>query len=264
MKTIRKNSLPFLGLIILVSLALQACNLPIQTIADKPDMESAPIVSSGQPTSNPADEIETWEEEAATPDPNQSVNPSGTGELSKAEIDGLLYMREEEKLAHDVYLALFEIWSLPIFENIAGSEQTHTDAVKNLLDLFELPDPADTSPAGVFVDEELQSLYDTLTALGAQSLGDALKVGAAIEEIDILDLQASLSETDNDAIIRVYENLLRGSENHLRAFTSTLASQTGETYLPQYLSEADYNAIIDGDTARSSQRNGRNGKGNRP
>lgn len=257
MKTTWKFAMKFLGLIILISLALQACNLPIQTAENPPADSSIP-----QKTSS-AEGIVTGIQEA-TPDNSQPLRPSSTDELTEKEVAGLLYMREEEKLALDVYLALFETWNLPIFENIAGSEQTHTDAVKNLLDLFDLPDPADNSPAGVFVDDKLQSLYDELTAQGAQSLGDALKVGAVIEEMDILDLQAFLAKTNNESIIRVYENLLRGSENHLRAFTSTLASQTGETYQPQYLSEAVYNAIIDGDTARSSRRKGRNGRGNRP
>jgi len=267
LKTTRKNNLKLLSLtFIVIALAFQACNLPTQAAADQAAQESSRIDSSESQEDSPSEAVETWkeEEEEAATDNNLTVTPFGTGELTEKDVAGLLYMREEEKLAHDVYLALFEMWHLPIFENIAGSEQTHTDAVKNLLDQFNLPDPADTSPAGVFVDDELQSLYDELIALSAQSLGDALKVGAAIEEIDILDLQAYLSETNNESIIRVYENLLRGSENHLRAFTSTLASQTGEDYQPQYLSNAAYDAIMDGSSARSNQRNGRKGSGNRP
>lgn len=179
--------------------------------------------------------------------------------LSEDEIASLIYMREEEKLAKDVYLGLFELWGTPIFQNIANSEQTHTDAVKGLLDTFGIPDPADTSPAGVFMNQDLQNLYDDLMAAGAQSLGDALKVGAAIEEIDILDLKSSLEYTQNEEIQRVYENLLRGSENHLRAFTSNLEQQTGEIYQPQYMNQVDYDSIL----AINSQRGGR-GNGFRP
>jgi hypothetical protein len=179
--------------------------------------------------------------------------------LTDDEVAGLVYMREEEKLAKDVYLGLYDLLGLNIFRNIAGSEQTHTDAVKNLLEMFEIEDPADTSPTGVFANEDLQKLYDNLMAVGEQSLGDALKVGAAIEEIDILDLQEYLESTQNEEIRRVYQNLLRGSENHLRAFTSTLEQQTGEIYVPQYMSQADYDAVVTG----SSSRGGR-GRGNRP
>ena len=62
------------------------------------------------------------------------------GQLSDTEIDGILYMREEEKLARDVYLTLSQQWELPIFQNIAGSEATHMEAVSHLLDRYGLTD----------------------------------------------------------------------------------------------------------------------------
>ena len=95
-------------------------------------------------------------------------------------------------------------------------------------------------------------------AQGSKSVADALKVGAAIEEIDIRDLQKRLAETDNADIERVYNSLLAGSENHLRAFVSNLKTQTGETYAPQYLSQTAYNAIV---TASGSQGGGNGGRG---
>lgn len=166
-----------------------------------------------------------------------------TGELSDAEAAALVYMREEEKLAHDVYVTLGTQWSLPLFLNISRSEQTHTDAIKTLLDRYGLADPA-SNELGVFTNPDLQALYNDLIARGSQSLADALKVGAAIEEIDILDLQRRLAETDNADIQQVFDNLLNGSYNHLRAFVSTLSRQTGETYQPQYLDAVTYQTII--------------------
>lgn len=209
--------------------------------------------STGEPSDTDLTEIA---EEPLQSDLETSSSNNG---LTEDEIAGLVFMREEEKLAHDVYLGLYDLWGLSIFQNIADSEQTHTDAVKRLLDTYNIPDPADTSPIGTFVDNDLQEMYDELMAIGAQSLGDALKVGAAVEEIDILDLQAYLEKTQNDAIRGVYENLLRGSENHLRAFTNTLERQTGEVYQPQYLLQEDYEGIVSSGPTR-----GRRGKGNRP
>lgn len=164
-------------------------------------------------------------------------------ELSASEATDLLYMREEEKLAQDVYVTLFETWGLPIFDNIAASEQQHTAAIKALLDIYALDDPA-SSEIGVFTNPDLQALYTDLVARGSQSIAEAIKVGGAIEEIDILDLQARLAQTDNADIIQVYNNLLRGSENHLRSFANNLQIQTGETYQPQYLSQEAYQAIL--------------------
>lgn len=157
---------------------------------------------------------------------------------------GLAYVREEEKLARDVYLFLYERWGLQIFQNIAGSEQTHTDAIQNLLSIYGLDDPAAGAQPGTFRDASLQALYDQLTSLGSQSLADALKVGGAIEEIDILDLQARLAGTIPDDVRLVYENLLAGSCNHLSAFTSTLERQTGEVYVPQYMTDEAYQEAL--------------------
>ena len=243
--------LPLTILMILISgLWLSACSpeMPVDLIDENGKEESA---TQNPEASSPA---EAAEDQADLPYSTENeVEPddwiSSTG-LSDAEIDHLIYMREEEKLAHDVYLALYDQWGLPLFENIAQSEATHTKAVKGLLDKYGIPDPADTSPPGVFANQDLQGMYDDLTEQGKSSLSAALKVGAAIEEIDILDLQTALEETETADIVRVYENLLKGSENHLRAFTSTLSRQTGETYAPQYLSQAAYDTIVEGESAR--------------
>jgi hypothetical protein len=184
------------------------------------------------------------------------------GELSHEEIDALLYMREEEKLAHDVYVTLYANWSLPIFQNISQSEQVHTEAIKTLIDRYGLSDPA-VDEVGIFANTDLQAIYDNLVSLGSQSLADALKVSAAVEEIDILDLQKRLGQADNADIQQVFTSLLKGSENHLRAFTAMLQTQAGESYQPQHLTAEAYQAIIDTGT-RSSGRGGsgeRNGQG---
>jgi hypothetical protein len=186
--------------------------------------------------------------------------PAASGDLSAAETAALLYMREEEKLAHDVYVSLYAQWGLGIFQNIANSEQTHTDAVKTLIDRYGLVDPA-SAQVGVFSDPGLQELYTSLVVHGSQSLAEALKVGAAIEEIDILDLEERLSQTDQADIQQVYQNLLDGSGNHLRSFVSTLQVQTGETYQPQYLSQSAYQTILGAITGNGGQ--GRRGSGGR-
>jgi hypothetical protein len=165
--------------------------------------------------------------------------------VNTADLSGLTYVREEEKLAHDVYQFLYEQWGVQVFTNIASSEQTHTDTVKSLLDVYALPDPAADLEPGQFTDASLRALYEQLTAQGSLSLADAFKVGGAIEEIDILDLQARLAG-DLPADVRLaYENLLAGSYNHLSAFTSTLLRQTGETYVPQYMTQEAYEAALD-------------------
>jgi hypothetical protein len=164
--------------------------------------------------------------------------------LSQEETAGLIFMREEEKLALDVYLEMYKIWGQQTFQNIASTEQNHTDAVLALLQAYGIADPVGDAANGVYENADLQSLYNQLIAQGSISLADALKVGAAIEEIDILDLRKWNEKTDNKEIEAVYTSLELGSENHLRAFTSTLTRRSGETYKPQYLEDAAYQKII--------------------
>lgn len=191
-----------------------------------------------------------WEQNAAEPEA-EAAERSEThvdlsalvpGTLSQEETDGLLFMAEEEKLARDVYLAMYDLWGQATFRNIANSEQTHMQSVLDLLEGYGAAAPV--LEEGQFANPDLQALYDQLIAQGSQSLTDALKVAAAIEEIDILDLRERSAQTDEEAILTVYASLESGSENHLRAFTRTLSRKGGEDYQPQYLSAAEYQRIL--------------------
>jgi len=166
-----------------------------------------------------------------------------SGDLTASEKEGLLFMVEEEKLAGDVYLALNEKWNLRVFDNIGKAERTHEAAVKTLLTRYSLPDP--TKGAGEYSNETLQELYHDLVSRGSVSVRDALLVGAAIEEIDILDLEERMAQTDREDVLLVYANLKKGSENHLRAFVNNLQRQ-GHEYRPEYLSQEEYDGITRG------------------
>ena len=163
---------------------------------------------------------------AAAPIVLDQENTSITTGLSEEEIAGLLFMREEEKLARDVYNQLYTIWGQPIFKNIAASEQTHMDQIKYLLNRYGLTDPA-LAP-GQFTDPNLQALYNQLIAQGSLSQADALNVGALIEKTDIADLQTHLAQTDQADIQLVYNNLMNASYNHLAAFTGTQSQGYGK------------------------------------
>ncbi len=142
--------------------------------------------------------------------------------LSDAEAATLVWMREEEKLARDMYITLNTYFPAKIFTNIAASEQKHFDAIGKKLALYGIGDPA-TDVVGAFTDPDLQALYDDLLALGMVSYVDALKVGVLIEEADLTDLELAIDGTDSVPLARTYEHLLRGSEHHLAAFTRSLA-----------------------------------------
>lgn len=96
---------------------------------------------------------------------------------------------------------------------------------------------------GQFANADLQALYETLTQKGKTSLVDAFQVGAEIEELDIADLEKLLAQTDNARIKEVYQELLRGSRNHLRSFMRNLA-QNGASYVPVHISQEDFDRIV--------------------
>jgi hypothetical protein len=203
----------------------------------------------------------------ATPTPDAVVVAATVGDLHKTEAEGIAFMREEEKLARDVYLTLADIWDLRIFANISLAEQTHMDAVLGILDTYGLQDPVAGNDTGVFVDSDLRQMYDELVTSGSESLEFALKVGALIEEVDIEDLVMYLKPTIPADVATVYERLLRGSENHLRAFVSQLDS-AGTAYEPTVLEADAYEAIISSDNERGGHQNDRGaargaGKGGR-
>ena len=170
---------------------------------------------------------------------------SGDIAPSMPEIELLQFMREEEKLAHDVYVVMYQKWSQPLFNNIAQSEQTHMDQIKCFLDAYQLSDPLQADN-GKFTDPDLQSLYDNLVIRGQSSLSEALRVGAMIEEVDIGDLQDAIANSNIAEVKIMYGNLMAGSENHLRAFVSNLLS-LGESYTAQVLSETTVINIFNGD-----------------
>lgn len=154
----------------------------------------------------------------------------------------LLRLREEEKLARDVYLTLFDIWEVDIFEQISGSEQRHMDAVKVHLDELAIADPVLDDTVGVFSDSELGALYEQLVTQGQASEQAALLVGATIEDLDIYDIEDMMTRNSDPSIAQTYSRLLCGSGNHMRGFTAQLSS-AGVVYDVQFIS-ADYYAQI--------------------
>lgn len=154
-------------------------------------------------------------EAAPSPDTLATTEPDAPAPYDTT--TALLFLIEEEKLAHDVYVTLGEQWGTGIFANIAESETTHQTLVAPLLDARGIADPR-SAEVGVFTDPALQALYDELVARGSTSLAEAIQVGILIEEKDLTDLGAAIAAEDEADVVSVLERLLAGSENHLRSF----------------------------------------------
>jgi len=161
-----------------------------------------------------------------------------SNELSRVEIDGLLFMREEEELARDLYLDIYDAKDgrLNTFKNISDNAETkHAEAIRVLLEKYGIEDPS-TGSRNTYTDPELQDLYDNLIniAVGSDDLG-ALRVGAMVEETDIRDINTIKAQVSSahQEIIDTYDNLLCGSRNHLRAFVKQIEKKTNVAYVTQ-------------------------------
>ncbi len=184
-----------------------------------------------------------------------------TDELTEKEDSMLIYMKEEEKLARDVYAVLNKKWNIPIFYNISNSEQDHINAVLALIDYYSL-ESTEIGDTGVFESDEFTNLYDSLITEGSYSIEKALKIGILIEDKDIYDLSNYLDSTTNVNITQVFGNLLEGSINHIQAFTRQLIKYNPDfEYEAKYISQEKYDSIISGDFSVESGEN--RGYGNR-
>ena len=163
--------------------------------------------------------------------------------LNADELTSLQLMREEEKLARDVYTTLYVKWGINVFLNISSSEQQHTDAVLTLLNKYGLKDPVGNNLPGVFTNPDLQALYTQLVAKGSASILEAYKVGATIEDLDIFDLKNSLLKSDNQDIKLVYDLLSMGSRNHMRTFYGQIISLVSN-YSAQFITQSELVAIV--------------------
>jgi len=172
------------------------------------------------------------------------------GTLSDGEKAALVYLREEEKLARDVYTVLGTKWEKRIFDNIAGAEQRHMDLVKALLDRYGIEDPVVDDTTGTFTDPELGKLYVELVASGESSLEQALLAGVTFEDMDIFDLYALIEASDSADVKLIANNLVKGSRNHLRAFSKNLSKQGADAYQAQHLEQSVFDEIASSEWER--------------
>jgi hypothetical protein len=210
---------------------------------------AASAVTTTTPTASDTSSSSTVTATTTTPTSTTTTpTVTTTSSLTTTETATLLFVREEEKLARDVYLTLNDKWAQKVFLNIATkSEQQHMDVMGALVNTYNLQDPVLNNTIGAFTDPVLLGLYQDLVMRGSTSLIDGLQVGGFIEEFDINDLQEAIDEAkagSNPAdIIVAYTNLMCGSRNHLRSFVGQLANN-GVKYQAQVVPQATVDAIV--------------------
>lgn len=172
------------------------------------------------------------------------VNDYATYTLTPEVEETIAYMGNEERLAHDIYLNLYNYHlnngvEIKQLVNIAtGAEVQHIEIVQSLVHKYNLDaatiidNPVadssvtlDNMPSGEYGIPVIQNLYDTLYAKGQASKQDALEVGCMVEVTDVNDLDADITLAEAagaDDVVAAFNVLRDGSYNHYWAFDKGL------------------------------------------
>lgn len=169
---------------------------------------------------------------------------SPVSKISQELTNTLAYMGNEERLAYDVYNALYKQYGTQQFIKIAtNGEYQHITLVQKLVQKYKLSDDVnftnvevplgymntaieDMEP-GKYDIAAIQTLYNDLMALATDEI-EALKVGCRIEVVDVNDLDhdIALAESENaDDIVAAFNILRSGSYNHYWAFNKGLVNK---------------------------------------
>lgn len=170
--------------------------------------------------------------------PPISELPSST--LSQDLKDAITYMYNEEGLAYDLYMNIYEIQQVNQLQQIAsgdqsGSEEKHISAVNDLAVKYDLnitqypgtdvPYSVEGIGAGNYSVPAINVLYEKLYNKGIESKRDALEVGCMVEVVDIDDLDEYLAlaeESNASDVLEVFNFLISGSYNHYWTFNDAL------------------------------------------
>lgn len=166
-----------------------------------------------------------------------------TDSLSADEIEFQFALREDEKMARDLYTVFAAKYSTaPQIDRIAAAENSHIACVEAVLDYYEISYPAMTAAAGLFEDAKRQAIYNEL----ADKSGTLLEVYAtmaAVEEESVSAYKSVQSEITNENIALVITNMIKASSNHLKAAVCQIIAGGG-TYTPLYLSAEEFGTIV--------------------
>lgn len=166
--------------------------------------------------------------------------------ITESEKAAIIFVVQEEKVAHDFYAAMYELHGLTPFRSISKSEGLHMDKARSLVDHFGIEDPNSENydTPGKFSSNKFQVMYDDLVREGSKSIPDALIESARFEEMDIVDIEKFNSTIQNEFIKSTFESLIGISKNHLKAIVREL-SERGIEYSPFYLTREELNNIVE-------------------
>lgn len=166
------------------------------------------------------------------------------GKELKSKESIVLYLIEQEKLAHDLYSVLDTIWVTEIFNRLSGDERNHMEKLNAVAVDFMMvvPNHFNEYLPGQYINENLRHLYHDLLLDANLSLEDAYRTCANLEERKILDLRAALKQPNFELETLTYKALLIGAEDNFKLFLRALLEMNAG-YQPIHFSNSEFEAL---------------------
>jgi len=167
-------------------------------------------------------------------------------DLSDLEIDGIRFIREEEKASKDYVLSMDILFDENLLDQLYEVERTHYQAGLFAIEKYGLADPTSGKARGNFTSPNIQAFYDTAISDGQGGTSDAIHAAARLQEASYVTITNQLNRVANNRDLRmVYHALATATRNHIRLTISRL-DELGLTYEPRFLSVSDFQDIIRG------------------
>ena len=166
------------------------------------------------------------------------------GQQLKSKESVILYLVEQEKLAHDFYRSLDTMWVTDIFNRVANEEFEHVGKLSAVAAelMINVPNHFNEYPVGQFIDNKLRHLYAELMTAANFSLEDAYRTSANLEERKMVDLKMALKEPNFELENLTYKALLIGSEDNFKVFIRAL-NEMNSGYTPILMSPSEFEAL---------------------
>ena len=176
-----------------------------------------------------------------------SSGSNDTYELPQDLKDSITFMYNEEGLAYDVYLSVYDelntskgVIVKPLKMIAENAEIKHIAAVKALAVKYDLNtttydptiEPYEGLTRGQYTVPRIQELYDALYAYGTKSGKAALAMGCMVEVIDIDDLQGYMAQAEEAGaldVLKEFTFLITGSYTHYWSFDEALMKANQST-----------------------------------
>jgi len=170
-------------------------------------------------------------------------------QIESSPADDLPNLLAQVDLTKDVNTTFYEVWQVPIFEELANTESRVITILTGTMKVMKLPvETTFLHQIGTYNHRGLQKLNDRLVLAGSNAKAEALVASAELEEHQILFLENALENTEDLDVILLYDRIRSISKDNLRDIVAELQKE-GITYRPIVMSDKYFDMQVILETA---------------